>query len=272
MSWFLITVGTAIYANSVIHKSRYLSYNLNEVENYFNQNPNEFDPIGNYVLNALENPAKKNDYDRYKKLAEVMGLENIPPYLADKNKQPNILANPEQEQNPQDWIYENPSDSKPNQPNIIYTPEGKKIDISTEFPIEKPESWEDYLLLKQNSQELADNMAQAGMGVKPKDYAAHHLIPATDSAAQDARDILSDYGIGINDAINGVYLPRPKAKKSTNGIEHNGRHPREYAETINNLIIDADSRGGKEEVIKTLNDIKNKLKNAPRNGNWRNVL
>lgn len=156
--------------------------------------------------------------------------------------------------------------------NIITTPSGIQIDTSTEFPIEKPQSWEEYLLLKNNSQKLADNMYKHGMGLKSNGYAAHHIIPATDKKAKIARDILSLYGIDINDAINGVYLPTYRDKTSTQGIEHNGRHPESYSEKISILIEDAHNIGGKNGVLNKLKDIKNKLENAQRNSDWRKIL
>lgn len=263
--------GGALYVQTAMHKSRNLSYNLPKVEPYFKLNPQDFSPIAQYVLWALSNPANKKDYDRYKRLAEVMGLQGIPPYIAPQVNNSNVLTNPSQNPDPNDNILENPIQEQPFS-NIIYTPQGEKIDTSTEFPIEGPQNWEDYLLLKSNSQQLADNMANGGMGIKPKGYAAHHAIPATEPGAQNARDILNKYGIDINDAVNGVYLPTPKDKTATQGIEHNGRHPLSYAERVNRLIIDADNIGGKQSVLNKLNDIKNNLKNAPRNTNWRNVL
>lgn len=87
----------------------------------------------------------------------------------------------------------------------------------------------------------------------------------------EARDILNKHGIDINDATNGVYLPT-KNNASTNGVIHNGRHPKSYNEKINDLLDRANKRGGKKEVLKELNNIKNKLSNAPPNSNWRSVL
>lgn len=263
--------GGALYMQSAMHKARDLSYNLPKVEPYFKLKPQDFNPIAKYVLWALSNPANKKDYDRYKRLAEVMGLEGIPPYNPPQVHNTDILTTPQQEQNPEDNVLENPIEEQPFS-NIIYTPQGEKFDTSMEFPIERPQNWEHYLLLKSNSQQLADNMANGGMGIKPKGYAAHHAIPATDAGAQDARDILNKYGIDINDAINGVYLPTPKDNTATIGIEHNGRHPLSYAEKVNDLIQKADQLGGRQAVINELNNIKNKLTNAPRNTNWRNVL
>ena len=150
-------VAGATYLDSVMHHARYLSYNLNQVQPYFQTKPQDFDPIAKYVLNALAQPANQSDYERYKKLAEVMGLNNIPPYVPTANNQASILANPQQEQNSHDNLLQNPIQENPIS-HIIYTPEGQPIDTSIEFPHENIHSWDEYLLLKQDSQELADNM------------------------------------------------------------------------------------------------------------------
>lgn len=273
-----VGVGSALYLQSTMHKARDLSYNLPKVEPFFQANPQDFNPIANYVLKALSHPANKQDYDRYKKLAEIMGLDNIPPYIPTANNQPTVLNNPIQEQKTSDNILENPIQQIDNS-NIIFDPQnpGNKVDTSTEFPIERPQSWDDYLLLLQNSTILGSNLddwykTSDQNWIRPDNVAAHHLIPAKDKAAQAARDILAKHGIDINDAINGVYLPTKNNTSLNQGIEHNGRHPKSYAETVNDLIRNADTRGGKKEVINELNDIKNKLQNAPRNSNWGNIL
>ena len=259
-----------IYLQSTLHKSRYLSHNLSQVNSYFNNHPQDFNSISQYVLWALKNPANQKDYERYKKLAEIMNLGEIPPYLPTKTNNSNTLINPQHEENSTDNILENPIQEPLT--NIIYSPQGEQINTIIEFPIERPQNWEDFLLLKSNSQKLADNMENAGMGKKPPGYAAHHLIPATDPNAQDARDILNKHGIDINSELNGVYLPTLNNTTATQGIEHNGRHPKIYSEKINDLITDANIRGGKQEVLNELINIKNTLQNSPKNTNWSNVL
>jgi hypothetical protein len=37
---------------------------------------------------------------------------------------------------------------------------------------------------------------------------AHHIVAQSDKRAKASRDFLFDWGIGINDAVNGVYLPK----------------------------------------------------------------
>ena len=79
-----------------------------------------------------------------------MNLDGIPPYSPPKINNPNVLTNPQQEQNAKNNILENPTQKQPFS-NIIYTPQGKTFDTSTEFPFEEPKTWNEYLLLKENS-------------------------------------------------------------------------------------------------------------------------
>ncbi len=67
-------------------------------------------------------------------------------------------------------------------------------------------------------------------------------------------------------------MPTIENKNGILGIEHSGRHPDEYVKNVNDLIKNADKIGGRQGVINELFDIKNKLQNAPRNTDWRNVL
>jgi len=147
--------GGALYSGTAMHKARDLSFHLPKVKSYFAQNPKDFNPVAKYVLWALANPSSKSDYDRYKRLAEVMNLDGIPPYSPPKINNPNVLTNPQQEQNAKNNILENPTQKQPFS-NIIYTPQGKTFDTSTEFPFEEPKTWNEYLLLKENSTILGE--------------------------------------------------------------------------------------------------------------------
>lgn len=224
----------AIYLDSNIHIARDLSYHLQKVAEYFNLHPEKFNPIANYVLHALAHPANKADYDRYYRLAEVMGLENLPPYLGVENG-PTVLSHPTQEQDPNSGIYTHPAHTQTGS-NIIYTPQGEPIDTSTEFPNQGIKSWEDYVLLKNqvHSKELAKNMANAGMGAKPSWYAAHHIVAWDDPRAAGSRALLTGVGIDIDDAVNGVYLPQKTSARQANDNStlHPEIHTDDYYEAI----------------------------------------
>lgn len=253
--------GGALYAQSAMHKARDLSYHLPKVDSYFKVNPQDFNPVAKYVLWALANPANKKDYDRYTKLAEVMGLDNIPPYNPPKVNNPTVLTNPHQEQNPNDNILENPVQEQPFS-NIIYTPEGKQLDTSTEFPNQPIASWEDYIYAKTQAQILADAMKAAGYGQRPAGYASHHIVAWDDNrypVCQDLRDLLSNNGIGINDAENGVYLPTRKVTKNSNEAYHPEIHTDKY---YNNVYQELRNYNNDPQGMKNaLKDIGQKLKN-----------
>jgi hypothetical protein len=57
---------------------------------------------------------------------------------------------------------------------------------------------------------LARNLDRESGQLRPDNVCAHHVVAARDHRADDSRDIIFKWGIGINDADNGVYLPRFK--------------------------------------------------------------
>lgn len=69
-------------------------------------------------------------------------------------------------------------------------------------------------------------------GKKPPDYknAAHHIVPILMARAQKARDVLIKFGIDLNDAVNGVFLPT--VKNVSNACYHCALHTEEYIESL----------------------------------------
>ncbi len=111
-------------------------------------------------------------------------------------------------------------------------------------------------------------MVKAGTP-RPSNSAAHHIVGDTSKRAKIARDILRKHGIDIDDALNGVFLPnRSNMDKTARGILHNGKHPNAYFDSVNDLIRNADNAGGKEAVLKTIDRIKNRLLESPRDASW----
>jgi len=78
---------------------------------------------------------------------------------------------------------------------------------------------------------------------KPTGIAAHHVVASRDPDALPSRLMLFGWGIGINDADNGLYLPckgvpRPKGlKKAT---LHDYIHTYRYHYAVNARLIDVD--------------------------------
>lgn len=59
-----------------------------------------------------------------------------------------------------------------------------------------------------HSRTLARNIAKATGRTKHAQADAHHIVAAADKRASRSRALLFRWGIGINDADNGVYLPK----------------------------------------------------------------
>lgn len=83
-----------------------------------------------------------------------------------------------------------------------------------------------------HSRALASNIKKASQGqAKPQETDAHHIVGRLDYRATQARAYLFNWGIGINDADNGVFLPRYAATKIStmpNASNHQGLHTEDY--------------------------------------------
>ena len=104
---------------------------------------------------------------------------------------------------------------------------------------------------------LERNMKAAGILTPAYAYNAHHIVAKGDKRAESARKILSKYGIDIDDAANGVFLP--VGKNVTEGTNHWGLHTDEYYKAINESLEGATS---KEQAIKALEEISASLANG----------
>jgi len=91
-------------------------------------------------------------------------------------------------------------------------------------------------------------------GVKrPAGYEAHHIAAGTASLAEPARTVLKSFGIGINDAVNGVFLPADKATQIIAGKTfHRSLHTIPYYEAVNNALEPLTTR---QQVIDKLRSI-----------------
>ena len=123
-----------------------------------------------------------------------------------------------------------------------------------DFPLVQP-CVSDHVLL--SSRELADNMGKAGIP-RSTDTAAHHIVAENERRAEEARRILNRFGVGINSADNGVYLP-DKPESTAPGIYHRGLHTNTYYNEVNDRLRGAASRN---EVLEALEDIRTELLNG----------
>ncbi len=107
-----------------------------------------------------------------------------------------------------------------------------------------------------SSTKLSQNLINSGIS-RPAQTAAHHIVAGSAKMAAPARAILSEYGISINSALNGVFLPANKNSINTMGSNiHSTLHTNTYYETVNTMLNACTS---KQEVIETLDTIKNML-------------
>lgn len=85
---------------------------------------------------------------------------------------------------------------------------------------------------------------------------AHHIVAGMAEAAAPARNVLEKFGIGINDAENGVFLPGPSVLNPMGAAFHRPLHSGAYYRTVNDILDYATTR---QEAIDALNGIKQML-------------
>lgn len=107
-----------------------------------------------------------------------------------------------------------------------------------------------------SSERLAANMEAAGIQ-RPPGTAAHHIVAGSAPEAARARSVLSRFGVDINDAVNGVFLPANRTTLSpAPGATHSTLHTRAYYEAVEKALMRARSR---QEVLVVLETIRRAL-------------
>lgn len=93
-----------------------------------------------------------------------------------------------------------------------------------------------------HSRTLARNIKNATGVAKATEADAHHIVAQSDRRAVRSRLVLFGWGIGINDADNGVYLPK-KFSSEVAGLKdataHENIHTDEYYFAVEVRLIDA---------------------------------
>jgi len=103
-----------------------------------------------------------------------------------------------------------------------------------------------------SSRALGAALEEAGF-VRGTGEAAHHIVAGSAEAAAPARTVLQRFGIGINDAANGRFLPGNLAAENAGGSAvHSTLHTAEYYRAVNAALGGATSREG---ALLILNDI-----------------
>jgi RHS repeat-associated protein len=93
-----------------------------------------------------------------------------------------------------------------------------------------------------DSRLLAASMSANGV-LRPVGYQAHHIVAGGDPRADRARMILARFGIGINDAWNGVYLPGSSVTPNPTGMAvHIRVHTGAYYDAVEQSLALANSR------------------------------
>ncbi|MDR0594727.1 MAG: AHH domain-containing protein [Bifidobacteriaceae bacterium] len=100
---------------------------------------------------------------------------------------------------------------------------------------------------------LGRHLRAAGTA-RPPGAAAHHIVAGRHPNAQEGRDVLDRFGIDINDAGNGVFLPRFKSSPNPTGAAvHSTLHTNRYFDAVDSLISKAGSR---QEALSALGQIR----------------
>jgi len=88
---------------------------------------------------------------------------------------------------------------------------------------------------------------EAAGHVRPAGSAAHHIVAGGHEAAAAGRAALERFGIGINEAVNGVFLPQ---------ATHAPLHTNAYYGAVNNALAQATTR---QEALQVLQAIGQRL-------------
>lgn len=93
-----------------------------------------------------------------------------------------------------------------------------------------------------HSRTLDRNICKANPGTSRSALMdAHHIVAQQDMRADAARKLLFNWGIGINDADNGVYMPRYRTSvvpSLPNCPDHQSIHTFRYFLTVTNALLD----------------------------------
>jgi RHS repeat-associated protein len=114
--------------------------------------------------------------------------------------------------------------------------------------------------LPYSSTALGANLVRAGF-VRPAETAAHHIVAGRVAAADPARIVMQRFGVHLDDAANGVFLPRfPTSVNPSGAVVHSTLHSNQlsaqYYARVNYLLGQARTR---DQVISTLGYIRDRL-------------
>lgn len=109
--------------------------------------------------------------------------------------------------------------------------------------------------VKASPRVLARALEDAGQS-RPLGAAAHHIVAGNARLAAPAREVLQKFGIGINDAKNGVFLPATKASPNPTGAAvHSTLHTGSYYANVNVRLMRAKTRIEVENSLEEIGQI-----------------
>ncbi len=114
-------------------------------------------------------------------------------------------------------------------------------------------------VVRGSSKALARAMKLARKIRLPGEF-AHHIVAHGDDRAAGALKILDTFGVGVDDAVNGVFLPGFKKSPNPHGkAVHGNLHTNRYYKRVETLLEGAKSKADVERVLR---EIANKLENG----------
>lgn len=92
---------------------------------------------------------------------------------------------------------------------------------------------------------------------RPAGAAAHHIVAGEAAAAAQTRAVLHRFGIGMNEAVSGVFLPASRVSANPlSAAVHSTLHTSAYYQAVNQMLGAATTRA---EALEALGAIRQAL-------------
>lgn len=123
------------------------------------------------------------------------------------------------------------------------------------------ETWQ---LSKQNlgkpasSKVLGENLEAVGK-IRPENSAAHHIVPGGETYinAKEARGLIEEAEIDINEATNGVFLPKGSKYVIDDAIAHSKVHTNKYYDNLYDRLKSVSKEDRRMELQKISEELLN---------------
>jgi hypothetical protein len=143
-------------------------------------------------------------------------------------------------------------------PSLAQQPAGPIVEV---YPAGPPPTIDDLIIEKRNSEILGDNLRAANDYPPASGYEAHHIVPsgAGGSLMDEVRARLVSFGIDLNNALNGVWLPGSDAPSDATEAYHERLNNKIYNAAVVQAFRDVTSA---QEAIDALARIKTQLQDG----------